>query len=116
MNIFRPPDLWVRCEGCGGYIRKKRVWEVTADRARAHSRWRASLDPDFDRRLSDWMRRAQDGDREAYETLLTEVTAYLTQFVRKRLKEPDGIDDVVQETLIIDPIGLLQSLANKLRQ
>ena len=58
------------------------------------------MDPDFDHRLSDWMRKAQDGDREAYEALLHEVTAYLTIFVRKRLTEPDGVDDVVQETLI----------------
>lgn len=58
------------------------------------------MDPDFDQRLSDWMRRAQDGDCEAYEALLHELTAYLTIFVRKRLTEPDGVDDVVQETLI----------------
>ena len=58
------------------------------------------MDPDFDQRLSDWMRSAQDGDRQAYETLLTEVTAYLTGFVRKRLSETDGVDDVVQEALI----------------
>jgi RNA polymerase sigma-70 factor (ECF subfamily) len=58
------------------------------------------LDPDFDQRLSDWMRRAQEGDRDAYEALLSEVTAYLTKFVRKRLREHDGVDDVVQETLM----------------
>ena len=58
------------------------------------------MDPDFDRRLSDWMRRVQDGDGQAYETLLTEVTAYLTTFVRTRLPEPAWVDDVVQETLI----------------
>jgi RNA polymerase sigma-70 factor (ECF subfamily) len=58
------------------------------------------LDPDFDQRLSDGMRRAQDGDRRAYEALLGEVTAYLTMFVRKRLTEPDWVDDVVQEALI----------------
>jgi RNA polymerase sigma-70 factor (ECF subfamily) len=58
------------------------------------------LDPDFDQRLSEWMRRAQDGDRSAYEALLTELTAYLTRYVRKRLTEPGWVDDVVQETLI----------------
>jgi RNA polymerase sigma factor (sigma-70 family) len=58
------------------------------------------LDPDFDQRLSDGMVRAQGGDRQAYETLLTEVTAYLTAFVRRRLSETDCVDDVVQEALI----------------
>jgi DNA-directed RNA polymerase specialized sigma24 family protein len=48
------------------------------------------LDPDFDQQLSDWMRKAQAGDREAYETLLTELTAHLTRFVRKRLAETDA--------------------------
>ena len=60
----------------------------------------ASLDSDFDQQLSDWMRKAQAGDRDAYETLLTEVAAYLTRFVRKRLTETDGVDDVVQEALM----------------
>jgi RNA polymerase sigma-70 factor (ECF subfamily) len=58
------------------------------------------LDPDFDQQLSDWMRKAQAGDRDAYVTLLTEVTAYLTKFVRHRLTETDGVDDVVQEALM----------------
>jgi RNA polymerase sigma-70 factor (ECF subfamily) len=46
------------------------------------------------------MRRAQDGDGGAYEALLNELTAYLTIYVRKRLTEPDWVEDVVQETLI----------------
>jgi RNA polymerase sigma-70 factor (ECF subfamily) len=61
---------------------------------------RASLDPDFDQRLSAWMSRAQDGDARAYESLLTEVTAHLTKFVRQRLVESEWVDDVVQEALI----------------
>jgi len=54
----------------------------------------------LDRRLSELMRRAQDGDRLAYETLLTEVTALVRGFARKRLADPDQVEDVAQETLL----------------
>lgn len=46
------------------------------------------------------MRRAQDGDRLAYAALLTEVTHLVRAFVRQRLRRDDGLDDIVQETLL----------------
>jgi RNA polymerase sigma-70 factor (ECF subfamily) len=46
------------------------------------------------------MRQAQDGDRRAYQTLLTEVTALVHDFVRKRLQHKDCQDEIVQETLL----------------
>ena len=46
------------------------------------------------------MRRSQDGDRLAYRELLVEVTALVRVFVRKRLGLVDGLEDVVQETLL----------------
>ena len=46
------------------------------------------------------MRRAQDGDRAAYEALLVEAAALVRTFVRKRLAQADGVEDVVQETLL----------------
>jgi RNA polymerase sigma factor (sigma-70 family) len=58
------------------------------------------LAPDLDQQLSTWMKHAQDGDRKAYADLLTEVTGLLQSFVRQRLGQPAGVDDVVQETLI----------------
>src|SRR3979490_2526119 len=46
------------------------------------------------------MRKAQDGDRLAYERLLTEVAILVRDFVRKRLQHPDWRDEIVQETLL----------------
>lgn len=55
---------------------------------------------DLDRRLSELMRAAQDGDRLAYETLLTEVATTVRAFVRKRLHDVDSQEEVVQDTLL----------------
>jgi RNA polymerase sigma factor (sigma-70 family) len=46
------------------------------------------------------MRAAQDGDRLAYATLLTEVAAVVRGFVRKRLPDTDAQEEVVQDTLL----------------
>lgn len=46
------------------------------------------------------MRRAQDGDRRAYETLLIEVIALVRGFARSRLRHVDWLEDVAQETLL----------------
>jgi RNA polymerase sigma-70 factor (ECF subfamily) len=47
------------------------------------------------------MRRAQDGDRIAYASLLTLLTSVTRQFVRRRLgNSVTWVDDVVQETLL----------------
>src|SRR5262249_40693316 len=54
----------------------------------------------LDQRLSELMRRAQDGDRRAYETLLIEVMALVRGFARRRLSQADWQDEVTQETLL----------------
>ena len=46
------------------------------------------------------MARAQKGDRTAYAALLDDVFALLTSLLRKRLADPQEIEDVRQETLI----------------
>jgi RNA polymerase sigma-70 factor (ECF subfamily) len=46
------------------------------------------------------MSRAQDGDRGAYERLLHEVAALVRDFVRRRVRRTDGLEDIVQETLL----------------
>ena len=46
------------------------------------------------------MRSAQGGDWLAYETLLTEVAATVRDFVRRRLADADGQEEVVQDTLL----------------
>lgn len=55
---------------------------------------------DLDHRLSELMRAAQDGDRLAYGTLLTEVAAAVRDFVRKRLPDVESQEEVVQDTLL----------------
>lgn len=46
------------------------------------------------------MRRAQDGDRHAYEVFLAEAAALLRRFVRLRLRQPDYVEDIVQDALL----------------
>jgi RNA polymerase sigma-70 factor (ECF subfamily) len=53
-----------------------------------------------DRQLSELMRRAQDGDRHAYETLLIEVIPLVRGFARRRVRQADWLEDIVQETLL----------------
>jgi RNA polymerase sigma-70 factor, ECF subfamily len=58
------------------------------------------LNAELDRRLAALMRRAQAGDRQAYEALLFEVAALLRSFVRARIRQQDAVQDIVQETLL----------------
>ena len=60
----------------------------------------SKMELDDDTRLSALMRKAQAGDGLAYEALLVEVTALVRAFVRRRLREVDAVEDVVQETLL----------------
>jgi len=46
------------------------------------------------------MKVAQEGDRQAYERLLTEVAALVRAFARKRLPQWESVEDIVQETLL----------------
>lgn len=46
------------------------------------------------------MTSAQDGDRQAYEDLLTRVAALVRGFVRRRVGDIAWADDVVQECLV----------------
>ncbi len=47
-----------------------------------------------------WMERAQRGDREAYRALLDDVGPLLIGFLRRRLSEPQDVEDVYQEALM----------------
>lgn len=53
-----------------------------------------------DRRRAAWMAAAQAGDRRAYERLLADSVALIRTTARRQGVAPDGLDDVVQETLI----------------
>ena len=52
---------------------------------------------------TDWSRlmaRAQDGDRQAYRTLLQNVTPYLRSMAARCFKPPSDIEDAVQDVLL----------------
>ncbi|MDH6260491.1 sigma-70 family RNA polymerase sigma factor [Bradyrhizobium sp. BR13661] len=54
-------------------------------------------------RDTDWsilMARAQDGDRNAYQRLLQEMTPYLRVLAARRHREPGDIEDAVQDILL----------------
>jgi RNA polymerase sigma factor (sigma-70 family) len=52
------------------------------------------------RRLSAWMKAAQDGDRIAYDNLLRASIPFIKMVARRQGVPADLLDDVVQETLL----------------
>jgi RNA polymerase sigma-70 factor (ECF subfamily) len=46
------------------------------------------------------MQRAQNGDREAFQTLFRDVGPLITAFVRRRISDASEVEDVCQETLL----------------
>jgi RNA polymerase sigma-70 factor (ECF subfamily) len=47
------------------------------------------------------MARAQDGDRQAYSTLLEEIVPYLRRLARRWLRDADEVEDAVQDILLV---------------
>lgn len=58
------------------------------------------MDLELDRQLAELLRRAQAGDRPAYELFLHESADLVRAFVRRRLSRPEHLEDIVQETLL----------------
>jgi RNA polymerase sigma-70 factor (ECF subfamily) len=52
------------------------------------------------RNWTDLMIRAQDGDRQAYRTLLEDLTPYLRALSARCFKDPGDIEEAVQDTLL----------------
>lgn len=52
-----------------------------------------------ERRWAVWMAAAQDGDLESYDRLLVEVEAVLRAFLRNKLREPELVEECLQEAL-----------------
>ncbi|HEY2532287.1 MAG TPA: sigma-70 family RNA polymerase sigma factor [Xanthobacteraceae bacterium] len=51
----------------------------------------------------DWSRlmaRTQDGDRQAYRTLLESIAPYIRSLARRCFKQPTDVDDAVQDVLL----------------
>ncbi len=55
---------------------------------------------DAECRWAEWMACAQAGDRTAYENLLRVCIPFIKRVARSQGVGPDGLDDVVQETLL----------------
>lgn len=80
---------------------------LSLDRRAFHSAV-GSMSPDtaasekelVDRRLGGLMASAQAGDRSAYDTLLHDCVSLIRAVARGRGVPPEGVDDVVQETLL----------------
>lgn len=52
-------------------------------------------------RRAAWMERALGGDREAYRALLSDIQSDLARFVRRRVHDPQEVDDIVQDVLLV---------------
>ena len=50
---------------------------------------------------AEWMGKAQAGDRDAYRTLLNDIHADLIRFVRRRVHDPQEVEDIVQDVLLM---------------
>ena len=53
-----------------------------------------------ERSWSALMRAAQDGDSAAYARLLREATPFIRAIARRRFRDPDAVEDVVQDALL----------------
>src|SRR5687768_8159726 len=53
-----------------------------------------------DRRLAEWMRAAQDGDKQAYAAALREIEGALKRYLLRRLHSEESVEDVAQDILI----------------
>lgn len=54
-----------------------------------------------DAQWSQWMRQAQAGDRATYQRLLQSIVPYLSAIARRHFGPYDGIEDAVQDVLLI---------------
>lgn len=52
------------------------------------------------RRRADLMRRAQDGDAEAYRLVLHDIGPVITRWLRRWVADPHDIDDLTQDALM----------------
>lgn len=50
---------------------------------------------------AEWMEKALAGDREAYRSLLSDIQGDLTRFVRRRVHDPQEVEDIVQDVLLV---------------
>lgn len=78
----------------GGHGRSRSLTLVSAPAA--DDERRAAVGCDW----SQLMARAQDGDRQAYRTLLEDLAPYLRSIARRCFKQPSDAEDAVQDVLL----------------
>jgi RNA polymerase sigma factor (sigma-70 family) len=79
----------------GGSYRGARLTLVASSGAAGDARR-----PDGNRDWSRLMARAQDGDRQAYRTLLEDMAPYLRSLAARAFREPNDVEDTVQDVLL----------------
>ena len=58
------------------------------------------MEPDNERRWSQLMASAQNGDRAAYDRLLREIVPFIAALAAREHRSQDRVDDVVQDVLL----------------
>ena len=58
------------------------------------------MDSDQDHDLAGLLAEGQKGDHAAYEKFLLEASVVLRRFLRRRMKDPEKAEDVLQDTLL----------------
>jgi RNA polymerase sigma-70 factor (ECF subfamily) len=58
------------------------------------------VDVTYDRELAALLALAQQGDRQAYERFMLEVSSVLRRFIARRTRSPELVEDILQETLL----------------
>lgn len=48
-----------------------------------------------------WMRKALGGDRSSYRALLEDIHGDLVRYVRRRVHDPQEVEDIVQDVLLV---------------
>jgi RNA polymerase sigma-70 factor (ECF subfamily) len=61
---------------------------------------RVNLPSEREDKLSALMKKAQEGDQIAYQSLLEECAVMIWEFAMRRLSKSDSTEDVAQETLM----------------
>jgi len=59
-----------------------------------------ALTEEQDKRLAEWMKKAQGGDKAAYDCLLREAAQLLKRYFVSRAESNEAADDLMQETLV----------------
>lgn len=89
-----------QADGMPGWSKENELYSDTARLTQMSSTGSNNKRPDGQADWSTLMARAQDGDREAYRTLLGAIGPYIRSIASAYLKRPIDIEDAVQDVLM----------------